>query len=99
MRRSDAPPGRYFFIDLIASPDRFVLFNPFMFDRPGDIVRDLNRHLKFELLGSEALKEKQLSDELAAVADIKPNALSNAQRILIAVLILVLIVGIYYILK
>lgn len=99
VRRSDAPPGRYFFIDLIASPDRSVLFNPFMFDRPGDIVRELNKHLRFELLGTEELKERHLSAELAAVADVKPNSISNAQWILIAVFILALIVGIYCIFK
>jgi hypothetical protein len=99
VRRSDAPPGRNFFIDLIASPDKSVQFNPFMFEHPGDIINELNRHLKFELLGSDAAKEKLLTDELAAVADVKPDSLSNAQWLLIAALIIILIVGIVHILR
>jgi hypothetical protein len=99
VRRSDAPPGKFFFIDLIASPDRSVMFNPFMFERPGDIVRDLNKHLKFQLLGDDALKEKQLSDELAAAADARPSALSGSQWLLIAAIILILIIGLLYIIK
>jgi len=99
VRRSDAAPGRYFFIDLIASPDRSVQFNPFMFECPSEIVNELNRHLRFELLGGDAAKEKLLSDELAAVADEKPDALSGSQWLLIAALICVLIVGIFFLLK
>ena len=96
VRRSDAPPGRYFFIDLIASPDRCVQFNPFFFDRPREIISELNRHLRFDLLQGDPAKEKQLSDELAAVAAEEPPGLSAARWIIIAALFAGLVIAVAY---
>jgi hypothetical protein len=98
VRRSDAAPGKFFFIDLIASPDRCVQFNPFFFDRPGDIIRELNKHLRFELL-DDAAHDNSLAKELAADAEARPGALSNAQRLLIAALLAILAICVFLVLK
>ncbi len=89
VRRSDAPPGKFFFIDLIASPDRCIQFNPFFFNKPGDIIHELNKHLRFELLGDPA-NEKSLAWELAADAETHHVPLSKNQKNLIAALLVIL---------
>ena len=98
VRRSDAPPGRNFFIDLMASPDHCIQFNPFLFDRPYDIIRDLNRYLNFDLLEESPRKSDILSEEIAVTAP-QPAGPARAHWLLIivlgAILLLIFLFSIY----
>ncbi len=96
VRRSDAPPGKYFFIDLVASPDRSILFNPFFFERPRDIIRELNKHLKFDLLKGEPEERDAIAEEIVVASGSPQQHLSNSQWIMIAVILIILAVGLYY---
>ncbi len=99
VRRSEAPPGKYFFIDLIASADRSVLFNPYFFERPRDIIRELNEHLKFDLLKGEIEDQGAVAEEIAAAADPPQHHLSNSQWIMIAIILIILAAGLFYCLR
>lgn len=98
VRRSSAPPGRNFFIDLSAGPDSCIQFNPFFFDRPEEIIKELNAHLRFELLGEDSAREKVLFAELAVASPDRPG-ISRANWILIAFFLAVLALALFYILK
>jgi len=99
VRRSDAPPGKYFFIDLIASTDRSVLFNPYFFERPRDIIRELNEHLKFDLLKGEIEDQGAVAEEIAAAAGPPQHHLSNSQWIMISIILVILAVALFYCLR
>lgn len=72
VRRSSAPPGRDFFIDLYASPDVSLQFNPFVFEKSGEIIEELNRHLKFDLIRDEPGDGKIEPGEIALAAETPP---------------------------
>jgi len=69
VRRSSAPPGRDFFIDLYASPDVSLQFNPFVFEKPDEIIEELNKHLKFDLIRDEPGDGKIEPGEIALAAE------------------------------
>jgi len=97
VRRSDAPPGRNFYIDLIVSPDLSLQFNPFLFEKPHDIINELNRRLKFDMLGEDAAPEEAPPGGIAVAAD--SPGISRANWILIAVFVLLLVLSLVFFLK
>jgi hypothetical protein len=98
VRRSDAPPGRNFFIDLMAGPDRSIQFNPFVFDRPNEIIKELDAHLKFELLGDDSAEGPFPPGGIALAAPGDPGP-TRANWILVAALCALLAIVLVYLFK
>ncbi len=93
IRRSSASPGRSFYIDLIATPDHSVQFNPFMFDRPWEIIEKLNKHLDSDLFKEDRLPE--MHGEVIAAEEndavLSPNWVLWAMGLIVALLFVMLL--------
>jgi len=93
VRRSDSGAPENFFVDIIASPDRSIQFNPYFFEKPAEIIDEMDRYLRSELID---LDREAVSEVLAIAAEAAPPVASHWALALIIVIGAALVVWLFF---